>query len=98
MQNITCKITKEGVVLLRAGQHPVGVVREVNGEPVIHFRHDFNRVLSFTDITIIQDNWNQFVEQNKPSGNTLERFRFVEEKRCPECGLTQGHERFCTHA
>jgi len=65
---ITCLLhTKfKSVSLFRDGCL-IGVINEFDNEPVIIFNHDFDETgrLSFDEIDIIQDNWNQMIEMWK---------------------------------
>jgi len=81
----------------------IGFVRAGLNEPHLFLYNDPINTpeLTFTDIAVIQDNWNQLVEmkRQKEIRNPLERFQFCDEKpelpsviKCPHCGFTGKHE------
>lgn len=92
-----------GLILQRDPGVIIGEVREVNGEPTIHLYRNpttsekmfftptgdecKDAVLTFMDIKIIQDNWNEFSEKKQE--------RLKTPGVCPECGMLQGHYPFC---
>lgn len=64
MKNITCIIQKDRVGIFRDGKM-IGIVAEVRGEPVLTLSCGYgvsSIQLSFNDLAIIEDNWNQMKE------------------------------------
>ena len=62
--NVTCVIRKDDIEIWR-GSHHIGYVRaDLNGEPFMHlFNEPKSSVsISFSDLNIIEDNWNQLME------------------------------------
>lgn len=83
MKHVTCQIQNDRVEIFR-GRDMIGTVVAIGeDEPVITIfsNPDGVQSLTFNDIAIIQDNWNQCEEmRNKRISNPLDRFQFVDEK------------------
>ena len=56
MTPVTCLIHNNSLFIHRDGRY-IGLVMEVDGEPVIHMFFYAQPQLSFIDLDIIQENW-----------------------------------------
>lgn len=84
--NVTCVIQTDRVSILNRKGEEIGFVSDARGtaEPKLFLYNSPIETpnLTFTDIAVIQDNWNQMVEmkRQKEIRNPLDRFRFCDEK------------------
>ena len=61
MRHVVCIIHRNHVTIERDNLE-IGIVKSVNGEPIISLVEGRDAFLTFTDLEIIQDNWDSLQE------------------------------------